>query len=75
MQLSPINNALFGIQKAQSNLNQASHNIATASVEGSDVNLEEEAVNLISNELFYKANARVVETANATMGSILDIKA
>ncbi len=75
MQLNAISNALYGIQRATTGLNQASHNIATASVEGSDVNIEQEAVSLLANERLYKANAKVIQSSNDTLGSILDIKA
>jgi len=43
-------------------------------VELSNVDLAEEAVNLIIGQRGFQANLRTLDTANAVLGSILDIK-
>ncbi len=41
----------------------------------SNVNLDEEAVNLMKYQRMYEANAKVIQTANEMLGTLLDIKA
>tara|TARA_B100000700_G_scaffold230615_1_gene255029 strand:+ start:9166 stop:9285 length:120 start_codon:yes stop_codon:yes gene_type:complete len=39
------------------------------------VNLNKEVVNLMSSEIYAKANGKVIQTSNDMVGTLLDIKA
>ena len=72
---SVLGNGLAGVQKGFSTLNKASSQIAQVGVsEDSSKDLTEGAVSLLQGKLQVQASAKVLETANKTMGSIIDIE-
>lgn len=72
---SVLNNGVTGIQKGLSNMNKASAEIAqVATAEDPAMDLTESAVSLLQSKLQVEANAKVLQTASDTMGSIIDIK-
>ena len=70
-----------GFQDAQSRVNQAAHEIASQEVTNSSENsidqnsLVNSLVDLKVAELDAKANAKVIQTADDLVGSLLDIRA
>ncbi|WP_460753070.1 hypothetical protein [Marinomonas epiphytica] len=73
---SPFLQGQFGLQNSQDKLTQASQNIAHSQQESpNNIPLEDSLVSLKSAELEAKASTRVIETANSTLGSLIDIKA
>ncbi len=66
--IEAINSGLAGLQSAAKKVNESAANIAnltTPVAEGQDeVNLSEEAVNLILAETEYKANLATIRTAS-----------
>jgi flagellar hook protein FlgE len=62
-----ISNALEGLKKAQSQIEQVSQNVAEGSVEAEDV------VSLSLAATNFKANAAVIRTENETMQALLDV--
>tara|TARA_B100002019_G_C21193575_1_gene560174 strand:- start:542 stop:772 length:231 start_codon:yes stop_codon:yes gene_type:complete len=72
---SAFNYGVEGFQKSQQLLNKTANNIASLNNKESNVNLNEEAVNLIRSEIYGKANGKVIQTSNDMIGTLLDIKA
>ena len=70
-----------GFQEAQSRVNNSAHEIASHKSSNSSVNsinqtdLVNSLVNLKVAELDAKANAKVIQTANELVGTLLDIRA
>lgn len=72
---SIMGNGLEGINKGFATLNKASAQIAKVSVsEDPSGDITEGAVSLLQGKLQVQASAKVLETANKTMGSIIDIE-
>lgn len=59
---------------AVSNANKSASNIADLANETSEVNLESEVVNLEMAELQAKSGAKILDTYNKTVGSLIDIE-
>lgn len=72
---SAFNYGVEGFQKSQKLLNETATNIASVNNKDSNVNLNKEVVNLISSEIYAKANGKVIQTSNDMIGTLLDIKA
>ena len=73
--INPLSNSLNGMMNATKKLDQAANNIANASNEGSDVNIEEEMLNTLSAKQEYQSNAFVLSRTNAmhkALGQIFD---
>lgn len=64
---SPVTNALEGLKRASSQIEQASQNIAEGAVSAEDV------VSLSLAATSFKANAAVIRTENETMQTLLDV--
>lgn len=64
---SAISNAVEGLKKAQSQIEQAAQNVAEGAVEAEDV------VSLSLAATSFKANAAVIRTENETVQSLLDV--
>lgn len=72
---SVYGNGLAGIQKGWNTLNQASARIAQVGAsEDPGADLTQGAVDLLQGRLQVQASAKVLETANKTLGSIIDIE-
>lgn len=72
---SVMGNGVAGIQKGFSTLNKASAQIAQVGVsEDPGKDITEGAVSLMQGKLQVQANAKVLETASKTIGSIIDIE-
>lgn len=76
---SAFQNGVTGFQTSQNNLSQASRNVAHASTTdaskaGSSA-IQDGLVDATTSKLEAQANAKVLETANQTLGSIIDITA
>lgn len=70
MEIAPNNavaNALEGLKKASSQIEQASQNIAEGAVNAEDV------VSLSLAATSFKANAAVIRTESETMQTLLDV--
>lgn len=75
---SVINQGLIGMQKSQSSMYQSAQQIAGMAKEGASASpqdLAENLVNLKVQQNLFDSSAKVVKTANDTLGSLLDIKA
>lgn len=71
---SILNNGVAGIQKGLNNMNKASAEIAQLSVSDDPAaDLTKSAVSLLESKVQVEANAKVLETASKTIGSIIDI--
>lgn len=77
--VSAIDNALTGLTNATQKVVKASNNIANVTTEGyttesgDQVDLSEEAVNLLIGKTAYKANVKVLETAQELDDELLKI--
>lgn len=73
---SVFGNGLTGVQKGWDTLNKASAQIARVGTSGDPMaDITTGAVGLMQGKLQVQASAKVLETANQTLGSIIDIKA
>jgi flagellar hook protein FlgE len=75
---SVINQGLIGMQKSQSSMYQSAQQIAGMAKEGANASpqdLAENLVNLKVQQNLFDSSAKVVKTANDTLGSLLDTKA
>jgi flagellar hook protein FlgE len=72
---APMRIAAGGLQAAQLSLDMRAHAIANVSSEGSTVDLPAEVVGLITAELMYGANARMLRTQAETSRTLLDVLA
>jgi flagellar hook-associated protein FlgK len=75
MQIGALQNSLAGIQRSTANIVESSEKIANSNNPNSGINIETETVNLLENETYYKANAKVLQTELDSLGTLLDIKA
>lgn len=65
---------LAGMQKAEASLNRTAQRLATAaSPESDQVDLSQEAVNLLAARTAFQANANVVKTESELSRSVLDM--
>ena len=73
--ISALSSGLLGIQKGLAGLNKNAAKIASAGQMNSQnlSELVEPLVNLKINQLQIEASAKVVQTSNDTIGSLLDI--
>ncbi|PIE40630.1 MAG: flagellar biosynthesis protein FlgE [Gammaproteobacteria bacterium] len=72
---SVLGSGLYGIQKGYSTMNQAADKIAKAgSSLDPSADLTESAVALQQSKIQVQASAKVLETADKTIGSLIDIK-
>ena len=74
-----INSSAFqtgvnGFKKAEQKLNEAAETIAKSNTTDNNVDITEAAVDLVTAEIDAKANAKSIEAASNTIGSLLDIK-
>ena len=65
---------LNGIHKGTQSLNNNAAKLASAETFQSGADITKPLVNMISDKLQVQASAKVIETSNAMLGSILDIK-
>ena len=65
---------LNGIHKGLQSLDNNAAKIASAETFQSGADVTEPLVNMISDKLQVQASAKIIETSNAMLGSILDIK-
>jgi flagellar hook protein FlgE len=65
---------LSGIHKGLQSLDNNAAKIASAETFQSGADVTKPLVNMISDKLHVQASAKVIETSNAMLGSILDIK-
>ena len=75
---SVINQGLIGMQKRQSSMYQSAQQIAGMAKDGagaSTQDLAENLVNLKVQQNMFDSSAKVVKTANDTIGRLLDTKA
>jgi flagellar hook protein FlgE len=71
---SAFTSAVSGLQRSRTNLQQNAQDIASvATPAGKDVNLNESLIDLKINQRFFEANAKVLGTADDTVGTILDV--
>ncbi|TDO99407.1 hypothetical protein [Marinomonas balearica] len=73
---SPFSNGLTGLQRSQSNLDQASNKVVNATTAGStngSSNIQEGLIEASSSKLEAQANTKVLETADSMIGSLIDI--
>ncbi len=72
---SVFGNGVAGIQKGWNTVNRASAQIAQVGESADPASdLTKSAVSLMQGKLQVQASAKVLETANKTMGSIIDIE-
>jgi hypothetical protein len=72
---SILGNGVYGIQKGFDTVNRASAQIARVGVaDDPATDLTEGAVGLMQGKLQVQASAKVLETANKTLGSLIDIE-
>ena len=66
---------LAGVQSSLQQLNKNAADIASLSQPDSDVNLTSTLVSNLSAQQQAEASLKVIEVSNATVGTLLDIKA
>lgn len=72
---SVFGNGVMGVQKGLGTLNKASAQIARVGVSDDPVgDITQGAIGLMQGKLQVQASARVLETANKTIGAIIDIE-
>ena len=72
---SVVGSGLQGVQNGFSTVNRAADKIAKVDTsENPSGDLTESAVSLQQGKLQVQASAKVIETANETIGSLIDIK-
>lgn len=75
MQLSPLASGVQGVLRANELAADASSRIAQAGTTNPDQDLVTPVVDLLRAERLAEASARVIETEQRTLGSLLDVKA
>ncbi|ADZ90518.1 hypothetical protein [Marinomonas mediterranea] len=73
---SAFSNSLTGLQRSQSNLDNASSKVANAAnpdTTNSSKNIQDGLIEATTSELEAQANVKVLEAANNTIGSLIDI--
>ena len=73
--MNPIAIARYGLLAASNRLAMSSERIVNMQVEGADVDLGDEMVNLMMAKTDFGANAAVIRTADEMQGALLDILA
>jgi len=73
MTISSISNASYGMHRASSQLEQSASRIARIGVEGHDVDVSSEMVNVIQAKHDFKASAKVASVASDMTKALLDI--
>lgn len=73
MTISAIHNAASGMHRASSQLEQSAGRIARIGVEGNDVDVADEMVNVIMAKTDFKASAKVASVASDMSKALLDI--
>lgn len=72
---SVFGNGVMGVQKGLGTLNKASAQIALVGVSDDPTgDITKGAIGLMQGKLQVQASAKVLETANKTIGSIIDIE-
>ena len=66
--------AAYGLTAAANRLGASAQRTATWNAAATDTDLAKEAVEQISAEADFEANAAVIKTANAMSGALLDMK-
>lgn len=66
---------LAGIQSGMQGLNRNAAKIASTESLQSDADISQPLVHMISDKHQVQASAKIIETSNEMLGSILDIKA
>ena len=76
---SAFQHGITGFTTSQANLGEASNSVAQASMTGAHntntASIQDGLVAATSSKLDAQANAKVLETANKTLGTIIDITA
>lgn len=72
---SVVNQSLIGMQKSQTEMTQSAGEIARVSSTREPMDLVEPAVNIQAQQQVFDSSARVMESADEAIGSLLDIKA
>lgn len=75
MTISSIGIGATGMHRASSQLEQSAGRIARIGVEGNDIDISTEMVNVIHAEANFKASAKVVGVAQDMSKALLDILA
>ena len=73
MTISSISIGAYGMQRAGGQLEQSASRIARIGVEGNDVDIGTEMVNVIQAKHDFKASAKVVSVAADMSKALLDI--
>ena len=77
-EISALNSSLLGIQKGLSGMRKNAADIAKAGTQDTGIStgqLTQSIVGLKENELQVKASAKVLQTIDETIGSLIDDKA
>ncbi|MCP8899785.1 hypothetical protein [Gilvimarinus xylanilyticus] len=72
---SVVNQSLIGMQSSRAEITQSAQQINQAAAGDTSQSLAEPLVNMQVQQQVFDSSARVLETANETMGTLLDIKA
>lgn len=70
-----LQQGLQGMQRSQKEMLKSAQDIASANVQTPTQDLVEPIINMKVEKLLFTASAKVVETADQTIGALLDIKA
>ena len=73
MTISSLSNAASGMYRASHQLEQSASRIARIGVEGHDVDVSAEMVNIIQAKHDFKASAKVASVASDMTKALLDI--
>lgn len=72
---SVVNQSLIGMQSSRTEIAQSAQQISQVAAGDTSQSLTEPLVNMQVQQQVFDSSARVLETANETMGTLLDIKA
>jgi hypothetical protein len=71
-----MDSGLYGMQKGMSQMQQSANRIAgQEKTSGDSAQLVEDVVSLNQSKLQVQASAKVVQSANETLGTLLDVNA
>jgi flagellar hook protein FlgE len=73
MTISSLSNAASGMHRAGHQLEQSASRIARIGMEGNDVNVSAEMINVIQAKHDFKASAKVASVASDMTKALLDI--
>lgn len=70
-----VNQGLIGMQRSQAEMVSSARQVASAATDNGNQDVVTPLVNIKAQATLFDSSARVVQTANETLGSLLDTRA